>query len=197
MNIIESTSDVMIASVKDKKQELILVNIYCSNQLPRARQTLLKVAKLLKENNTEKNIVFIGDWNKTPEELTKKLFKYGAHVYPTCAPITGTRISVDRRSTKRTVDYAVSNNSTLITNQKIKTNWRLSDHYPVLTSINIKFIDKFKDKHTVFDRKKLCLPKYANIIKNIDFNISSNDILINVQNFHQKIENKLKELKNS
>ncbi|KAM0673965.1 hypothetical protein GVAV_002483 [Gurleya vavrai] len=69
MNIIESTSDVMIASVKDKKQESILVNIYCSNQLPRARQTLLKVAKLLKENNTEKNIVFIGDWNKTPEEL--------------------------------------------------------------------------------------------------------------------------------
>ncbi|KAM0673576.1 hypothetical protein GVAV_002953 [Gurleya vavrai] len=67
MNIIESTSDVMIASVKDKKQELILVNIYCSNQIPRARQTLLKVAKLLKENNTEKNIVFIGDWNKTPK----------------------------------------------------------------------------------------------------------------------------------
>ncbi|KAM0685409.1 hypothetical protein COBT_003382, partial [Conglomerata obtusa] len=193
LNPYELMSDYIISELKSNKKKVILGNIYCSNQLPRARQTLKKVEELFKENSS-KDVILVGDWNKTPEELINKLVKKGVQVFPTCVPTNGTRICVNRRTTNRAVDYAISNNSTLISEQKVKKSWRMSDHYPVIVKIQLQNNLIEKQKTTILNRYKLEDPKIKDQLKNLHIDFAEKNILNFVTNFHELVDTKLRAL---
>ena len=111
----ETTPDVTTASIRGKNVNLMVGNIYCSNNLARAKATVTNVADILDRAPRGKDVLLIGDWNKMLDELIPRINKAGKGVYATNAPRRETRISVQRRGTKRTIDYAVSGKEGLIT----------------------------------------------------------------------------------
>ena len=190
---IESSPDVMIASVKGLDSSLLIGNIYRSPS--RKSEVTGKVAEILKRYSSDHQCLLVGDWNEIPKRITNSLKRAGADATATGAPCKGTRVRKNRRRTGRPIDFAISSSDNLILSQAVRRNWSISDHLPVVVKINVAHRNCGPETITVFDRKKLCDPEIATAIKEHQFRVGESNPTELVKRFHEDLHQVLTDLR--
>lgn len=152
-----------------KGAKVMICNVYRSLTRP---GILKKVDKQVVElaEQCEQNCPFIavGDWNCQPDKTLRRFANGKAFVEASFAPTKGTRIMHGRRS-KRAIDYGIGNSELKIKDQSVKKKWCISDHLPVVVTLDIPVKDKEPKMRVIFDRTRLALPKLAKIIREYKF----------------------------
>jgi hypothetical protein len=193
-NVIESSQDVILASVSGADSNVIVGNIYRSPDPERMKETTMKVVGIFKTYFNKSNCLLVGDWNETPNVLTSKLLKKGVQVYAPGAPIRGTRVFKNRKRTERPIDFGLTNSSQLVASQCTRSCWMISDHLPVEIRLNLGHREHSLEKVTVFDRKRLNEPHIAEAIKNQKIDLTGLDPLSGITTFHTTLVETLKRL---
>ena len=191
-HILESNRDAIVASIRGRDASVVLGNIYRSPS--RKSEANHLVANMLRKYSKESNFLLVGDWNETPDVMTRVLNRLGIDVWSNNAPTKGTRIMKNRKRTKRPIDFGISSHDHLIISQKVSRKWMLSDHLPVMVSIGLSH-NVGDMKTIVCDRKRLYEPKVVEAIMSHEYPISGDDVLMNIKRFHEELNSVLKEHK--
>jgi endonuclease/exonuclease/phosphatase (EEP) superfamily protein YafD len=194
-NVIESSEDVILASINGNNTNTIVGNVYRSPNPEKMKVTTLKVVDVFNRYLNKINCLLAGDWNEVPKVLIKKLLKKGVQTYATCAPTKGTRVYPNRKRTKRPIDYGLTSNDQLIASQCTRFNWMISDHLPVEVKINLSHSEIPVETVTVFDRNKLYEPRIAEAIKNHEIDLTGLDPISGIKLFHEELDKTLRRLK--
>ena len=111
-------------------------------------------------------------------------------------PNKGTRVKINRRRTKRIIDFGISNVENVIASQIGKRNWNISDHVPIELKINMEHKTRADVKRVIFDRDLLTNKRIISAItKNVNSLIINGSIENLLNEFNMKIQEQLKELK--
>ena len=195
-NIIESHDDAIVASIKGNKSNIIVGNIYRSPETQKRKETTMRVVDIFRKYSTQSHCLLVGDWNETPNALTKKLLKKGIQVYSNNAPTEGTRIDPNNRRTKRPIDFGISSSKHLIEFHDVKRNWIISDHLPVEVKIKLTRLEIQRESYiTIFDRKMLQNIEITKAIKNHNYDIMGLDSINGITKFHNELNKTLNDLK--
>ena len=195
--IISKTENVIAVSVKNATMKMIVVNLYRPNSGPGRKQAMAEVIEIF-NNYKDKNyeIIVVGDWNSTPEEVIRMLGKANVNAFANNVPTKGTRIKVNRKRTKRVIDFGISSKDGLIISQTRKRRWNISDHVPILVRIEQNQTIKSPERRQIFDKNLLSNRKKINqILNNDELRIENEVANIAVSNFNNFWQNKLKEVK--
>jgi exonuclease III len=190
IRVIENSADLIIVEARGKKTNMIVGNVYRSHNAARRNLTMQKACQVLK-NYENKKIVMVGDWNATPDMMNKFFVKKNINVFLDTAPIKGTRISRNRHTSRRAVDFGIANMPNLITAQSVKRGWRLSDHFPVLVKLSMEITHKDNQLREVFDRQKLQNQKVAGNIKDLGLINTQGSLQDVVTSFYHQLNEKL------
>lgn len=186
LRTLTSASHYMLAAASGLGREVVIGNIYCSSQPAVAKQTLQSVSELLK-THARKACLLVGDWNKTPATIVKRFRTLGVNVVASHAPTKGTRLNKHLRRTPRPIDFGVSTCSSLITSQKVRKGWLISDHCPVEIIMSSCLLNVASKKVTRLDRGRLCDPVTAKAVTDYPYTDS-------VDQFHKEIAARLRTL---
>lgn len=194
INILDTNIDCIIASIKGEGMRLNVVNIYRSHDAERRKATMKKVLDHLK-GSPDQDTVIVGDWNATPDMMLKSISSKGVRIFGFDAPKKGTRISKRRRRSRKALDYGLCNKPDLIKAQSVKTSWRLSDHFPVLVTLNCTIKSAKNQQKTVFDRRRLFTGSIQESLKTLSVDTTDSNIQTYLTEFHSRLVSKLTELK--
>ena len=152
--------------VLGKKGQIDVINTYRHNGSEQRGITMAEIANHMKENRV-RNIpsVAIGDWNGLAHDCAKTLQYHGITAIAENAGKKGTRVNSRGRPTKRAIDFAITDTINTISKQRRLTNWRISDHYPVLATLRIERATITEETTILFDRKRLEDPIIAKKIR--------------------------------
>ncbi|MGL5691298.1 MAG: endonuclease/exonuclease/phosphatase family protein, partial [Bacteroidales bacterium] len=192
--VIIKEKGILAVELRGNNLDLTVANIYMSHNSILRTETEDKLFQLFQKHGNNKNLVVVGDWNTTPDKAILKLSRKGCKAYASNAPNRGTRIDARRIITKHCIDFAVANNIDLVIRQHVKRKWRLSDHLPVEITLNLECRISASKRLTI-DRNLLKTPKIASALKAADYGIGNENILSDVTSFHEKLRDKLLELK--
>lgn len=189
-NLVETKEDVILISVKTENTSVVIGNIYRSPNPEKTKVTTKRIAELLKKYSENSTCLFSGDWNVTPECITKKLLKNGIQVYANKAPTKGTRVQINRRRTSKPIDFGVCSRNDVILSQNCGYNWMISDHLPGEIKVNLTYLKRTEKAKMMFDRK--LLSNRSIVDKIVNYNYDQTD---GISTFHSKLDSLLKELK--
>ncbi|EJW01356.1 hypothetical protein EDEG_04010, partial [Edhazardia aedis USNM 41457] len=186
-----SDENVMGVSMKCRNIGVVVCNVYRPHG-PAAKHAISSMCRAF---NSAKNrpTLATGDWNTKPKTLENVLRRKGVEAYVPKPSSRGTRVVRGRRTT-RPIDYTVTNLESVIKHQSVKSNWRISDHLPVITSLNIDKFPETKMVRTVFDVRRLKSATVKNQILKHRF-VSDTDECPNLEKFTSEYIELLRKLK--
>jgi endonuclease/exonuclease/phosphatase (EEP) superfamily protein YafD len=191
-------SNIMAMEITGKDSSIVVANVYVHNQGEHRKETLEDIKNLLEENkHLNKKVILAGDWNTTPEKTLKIFERKGQTLFSPFRTSNGTRRLRTRRLSNRQIDFAVESQPGLITSQKAKRGWCVSDHIPVGITVDLRFDKSTLPERTIFDRSRLQEEKLVKTIINFDFTKPSEDknVKENVSKFIYELENLLTDKK--
>jgi exonuclease III len=169
VKVLKADDDIILISATSRKNKVIIGNCYVNNGTQKKKKNLVEVNRIIqkyKDNTKIAGTVLIGDWNTTPEKLVGLIKKLGNTIHTQTVPKKGTRINSKCRRTKRCIDFAISDREDLITKHRTKRGVRLSDHIPVIVTINLQSVTKPVIKTVTLDRARLNSRKIRKSLKN-------------------------------
>ena len=153
-SIIYNEDNLMVLKLRDNQSQYIIGNIYRCFPQPQRRALMDKLENMLHKVEGKK-VILAGDWNELPNEMLKIFGKKGINMWANNAPTKGTRITKKRKRSSKTIDFGIANRDNLILKQAVKTRYNLSDHLPVIITINSNKTIRENEEMLIFDRKLL------------------------------------------
>lgn len=173
--VILKTENVMAFSIKTIKSKMIVINLYRPPRGPERKQALIAVSDIFRKyEEKDYKIVAVGDWNSTPQEVSRQLEKALVNCFTEQVPTKGTRIRKSRRRTSRVIDFGISNQTSLIKSQTRRRKWNMSDHVPILVRVEESQKTSLPQRKTIFDRDLLTNRRVIKEIIKSDHVISEN-----------------------
>lgn len=191
--VLDSNENIIVFSVTNQDTKLIIANVYQNNKDPMRSKTREDVISILNKYDSYPTII-VGDWNQKPQDLINQLEKAKLEVYASNCPTRGTRVKSNMRRSVNVIDYGISNQSDLIISQCARRHWNMSDHLPIMLTINNKHKTSACLRKVIFDRNLLNSKKVIKAIQNIciDNNHTAEDA---VNQLSLTINEKLRQLK--
>lgn len=169
------------------KEPILLVN----NYIPHVENREICISNTINKLIKDKKTVIIGDWNMEKKELKEKASNEGAECILQVNNIQGSR-RTKGTETNRVIDYSATNFDNLVESEEHLTDWYISDHYPVLTTVNWKVSCVEKVKTLIFDRELIKSDKVKQKILNLNLScLEENDGQTMFNSFHKELKEKL------
>ena len=154
--IITKTENIIAVSVNTTSGKLVVINVYRANSGPARKQAVAEVTEIFsKYENKDCQVVAVGDWNSSPEEVMRQLKKANIPIFADNVPSKGTRIKKNRRRTKKVIDFGVSSKEGLIISQTRRRKWNISDHVPILVRVGQNQKKSSPERKLIFDKSLL------------------------------------------
>ncbi|KAG0433968.1 hypothetical protein DMUE_5351, partial [Dictyocoela muelleri] len=143
---------------QDKKLfTLLVLNVYIPNKGELRKAALGRLACFLRKENIKSRfdeIVLLGDWNGNPEQVNRTLLRKKLSLNVDFLDFSSPTRRNNSGRMGRCIDFFACMGRSIILDQQVLRRWDISDHYPVVATLNLAFLKPVK-KVFIFDRKKI------------------------------------------